>query len=881
MAIQLSGSLQLTGSLFVDGDPVVLANQTSSLSVSSASFASTASYADAFTVAGEIVAQTLNVQQVTSSVVYSSGSNVFGNSVSNTQQFTGSLQVSGSTHYLLGSVGIETDNPSEKLHVVGNILGSDSLYLGNSNKRISQNGDAIRIWNRTVNDIEFLTNDITRIIVKGDGNVGIGTTSPSTYAGIAGTRVLAVGSTTGNNGVNVVSGTTSTGTYTFSDSGGNDRGGLVYYHTADLMTILTAGTEQIRILSNGNVGIGTTSPNAKLQVTKGSSGNVASFTSDASLINNYSGITLHSQTIGTDDWYGSEIRSINTAGNPNFLNPRLGFFTQDYSTYLPAGRTEKMSILGNGNVGIGTTTPSAKLEVNGYTAVGVYAAPHYTQSGMAYQVIKAPGGLDSQRALLEIHSGGGGTKLSIQSVGGNNTTYVQTLTNSNVVFGNDVSYFYFNTAGNVGLGTTSPSFQLHVSKAGNTGIFTNNTVGDTGGYVYAGALGGLEIQSVNAANDTAQKLLLQPYGGNVGIGTTSPSSRLDLTNVLSSGNLGQTQYGALNIRIANTVGAIGQVNFSNDAAPEYGYGGIGMIMTSGVGVGLSDMIFYTKDVGTNADSTERMRIKSDGNIGIGTTSPVHKLDVAGVASFGTSTQTQIGNAADNPTDAGISYGMFHHSGVGLGIASGAGGSTQGTVFWSNNGSSYFQAARISGANGNVFIGPTLTASGYDSVKNGWILNYEGGGSTVANFSGNNEIFTFNQRDGLGTTEIDFRNGDVERGKIVWTTSGTTYNTSSDYRLKTNINTLTGALDKVLLLEPKTFNYIDGNNVLVSGFIAHEVQDIVPEAVTGQKDELRKDGTPKYQGMDHSRLVPFLVGAVKELKAENDALKSRLEALEQA
>jgi hypothetical protein len=83
------------------------------------------------TVTGQVVAQTLNVQQVTSSIVYSSGSNVFGNSLSNTQQFTGSLQVTGSTHYLLGNVGVGTDNPGSTLVIRG-----DNYVVANSGRSL-------------------------------------------------------------------------------------------------------------------------------------------------------------------------------------------------------------------------------------------------------------------------------------------------------------------------------------------------------------------------------------------------------------------------------------------------------------------------------------------------------------------------------------------------------------------------------------------------------------------------------------------------------------------------------------------------------------------------------------------------------------------------
>jgi len=146
---------------------------------------------------------------------------------------------------------------------------------------------------------------------------------------------------------------------------------------------------------------------------------------------------------------------------------------------------------------------------------------------------------------------------------------------------------------------------------------------------------------------------------------------------------------------------------------------------------------------------------------------------------------------------------------------------------------------------------------------------------TCNFSNSNEMVVFNQRDGQGTTQMDFRNGNVERGRIEWTTSGTTYNTISDYRLKENVKDLTDSLTKINKLKPKSFNFKDNTNETRIGFIAHEVQETVPQAVTGTKDETREDGTPKYQGLDNSMLVPLLVGAIQELKAEIETLKTQI------
>ena len=113
------------------------------------------------------------------------------------------------------------------------------------------------------------------------------------------------------------------------------------------------------------------------------------------------------------------------------------------------------------------------------------------------------------------------------------------------------------------------------------------------------------------------------------------------------------------------------------------------------------------------------------------------------------------------------------------------------------------------------------------------------------------------------------------GAIVTGGSNVLYQSYSDYRLKENVADLTGALDRINNLQPKTFNYINAPEFTNEGFIAHELQEVVPQAVSGEKDGMNEDGTPKYQGVDHSQIVPLLVGAIKELKAEVETLKNQI------
>jgi hypothetical protein len=117
------------------------------------------------------------------------------------------------------------------------------------------------------------------------------------------------------------------------------------------------------------------------------------------------------------------------------------------------------------------------------------------------------------------------------------------------------------------------------------------------------------------------------------------------------------------------------------------------------------------------------------------------------------------------------------------------------------------------------------------------------------------------------------------GSIGVNASATAYNTSSDYRLKENVIDLTGAADRVQQLAPKRFNFIADADKTVDGFLAHEVADIVPEAITGEKDAVDADGNPEYQGIDQSKIVPLLTAALQEALTKIDALEARIAALE--
>lgn len=122
--------------------------------------------------------------------------------------------------------------------------------------------------------------------------------------------------------------------------------------------------------------------------------------------------------------------------------------------------------------------------------------------------------------------------------------------------------------------------------------------------------------------------------------------------------------------------------------------------------------------------------------------------------------------------------------------------------------------------------------------------------------------------------VGFKRGATVVGNISVTGSATAYNTSSDYRLKDNIAPMTGALATVSALKPVTYKWkVDGSDG--QGFIAHELAEVMPQAVNGVKDAVDAEGNPEYQGIDPSKLVATLTAAIQELNAKVTALEEQV------
>ena len=163
-----------------------------------------------------------------------------------------------------------------------------------------------------------------------------------------------------------------------------------------------------------------------------------------------------------------------------------------------------------------------------------------------------------------------------------------------------------------------------------------------------------------------------------------------------------------------------------------------------------------------------------------------------------------------------------------------------------------------------------------------------GASTTGNFQFYVEAHTLSEsmvginnteNSGQTRTSVSLMRFGTEVGKITTSNTATAYNTSSDYRLKENVVPMTGSINRLKTLKPSRFNFIVDADTTVDGFLAHEAQEVVPEAITGTKDELDDNGDAIMQGIDQAKLVPLLVSALQEAIARIEELTTRIEVLE--
>ena len=183
--------------------------------------------------------------------------------------------------------------------------------------------------------------------------------------------------------------------------------------------------------------------------------------------------------------------------------------------------------------------------------------------------------------------------------------------------------------------------------------------------------------------------------------------------------------------------------------------------------------------------------------------------------------------------------------------------------------------------GRVLLGRAITADPWGATGNVDAGQYFGSGNNFgAAFNSRNIPLILNRTNSTGTIQEFKYNGQIT-GWINTTSTAISINYSSDYRLKENVIPLADAVTRVKQLQPKRFNYIIDPGVTVDGFLAHEAQTVVPEAVVGTHNQVDDNGDPVYQGIDPSKMIPLLTAALQEAIAKIETLETKVAALEAA
>jgi hypothetical protein len=266
---------------------------------------------------------------------------------------------------------------------------------------------------------------------------------------------------------------------------------------------------------------------------------------------------------------------------------------------------------------------------------------------------------------------------------------------------------------------------------------------------------------------------------------------------------------------------------------------------------------------------EIARFDSSGNLGIGTSSPAYKLDVTGQgrATTGFAVSTDGSTFTPSGLNAIPNYGVGYITSTSQVALSGFAG----IPFYTNQ----VERMRID-SSGNLLVG-TTTSGGWSTAAKFEAYTTTGWGVSAYNNANGSGAF-LGRVDNTAATLAAWYYGTTNVGSITTNGTTTTYGSISDYRLKEHVVPMTNALSILSQLNPVTYNW-KSNGSGGQGFIAHELQAVVPDCVAGKKDEVNADGSPKYQSVDTSFLVATLTAAIKEQQALITALTARITALE--
>ena len=253
---------------------------------------------------------------------------------------------------------------------------------------------------------------------------------------------------------------------------------------------------------------------------------------------------------------------------------------------------------------------------------------------------------------------------------------------------------------------------------------------------------------------------------------------------------------------------------------------------------------------------------ASGNVGVGSTSASGRLHVRQDQDGTTRSILHNRNSSGTPlVELDFITGAVDLSDNRYAYIQSGGGSSQYIAFGTGQGGSPTERARID-SSGNLLVGTTSA-----------------GGRIALGYAGLTSVgIGFIDSSTTGTTQATtFSKNGTQVGSIQTSNSATSYVTSSDYRLKNSVAPMTSGLATVSALKPVTYKW-NADDSDGEGFIAHELQSVIPHAVTGEKDAVNEDGSIKPQGVDYSKIVVHLVAAIQELKADLDAAKAEIAAL---